>query len=261
MAIDLGGTYALGVAIRNTAGTLVNPSTITLTITLPDATTVSPTPTNDSTGLYSYQYTTSQEGRHLARWVTTNPVTAYTDVFDVEAAEPRTIVSLQDVKDFLNITAADVAADTTLEQELRSFITALTPVVENITGPVVRRSVTSTMYPTCANWKMPLPHYPVISITSAADVWTGAAIDTTNWYVDNGVLRTKNFYPLAFLPFTVTYVIGCPTLPDNIRLGALHVLKLAWRTQRGNNPDSFMPALVMNAAREWFAPNEQFGFA
>lgn len=257
MAYDLGDTVALGVQIKDDAGTLTDPSSITLTITLPDGTTSTPTPTHDDTGLYSYAYVTTQAGRHVARWVSEAPGTAYVDAFDVSSASPPLIVSLGDAKAFLNIAATDTGQD----EELRGFIEALTAPVEKICGSVIRRTVTDHIRPRCAD-RAALPHSPVISVTSAALVSDDTAVDVTTWYVVGNVLYTTDGTALPSEPFTLTYVVGRTDLPANIRLGALYVLKLAWRSQRGNNPDSFMPFLVANAAQEWFAGDEQLlGFA
>jgi hypothetical protein len=250
---DLADTVPIGAEFRDAAGALVNPSTITLTITLPDATTVAPTPTNVSTGIYTYQYVTTQAGRHLVRWVTTTPATAHTDSFDVAAADPGLIMSLAEVKDYLQKEALVVDDD----DKLRSFIAALTPVVEKYCGAVVRRIRTSIVRPYCTGEPIALPFSPVISLTSAALLRDGSALVTTGWYTDGPMLYpgVSGYFPLE--PFTLTYVVGRPDLPDNIRLGALYVLKLAWRSQRGNNPDTFMGFLVANAAAEWFAGDRQ----
>src|SRR3989304_2042054 len=61
--VDVGDTY------RNTFrmlvdGTLADPATVTASVTLPDGTTSSPTPTQVGPGVWEVLYTTSQAGRH-----------------------------------------------------------------------------------------------------------------------------------------------------------------------------------------------------
>lgn len=68
----------LSVSFTSSAGTLTDPTTVTLTITLPDASTSSPAVTKDSTGKYHYDYTVVQTGRHVYRFQGTGAVIAST---------------------------------------------------------------------------------------------------------------------------------------------------------------------------------------
>lgn len=254
MGYDLGDTVPIGVAIRNAADALVNPSTIVLTITLPDGTTATPTPVNDSTGLYSVLYVPTQAGRHLVRWVTTTPNTAHTDAFDVSEAAPPLILSLAEAKAALNIRPADTDQD----DELRDMLEGLTSVVEKEVGAVVRRTRTSILRP-CGDWRLPLPYSPVISATSATLVRDASSVDVTGWYADGSLLYcgTTGFFP--YEPFTLTYVVGRPDLPANIRKGAVEILRLAWASQRASEPPAF---LIPYRAAAWLAPEQQtLGFS
>lgn len=71
-----------------------DPATITLTITLPDASTVT-VPSGDilhtGVGTYRYDYETSAVGRHMATWRTTLPATTHVTEFDVIAALDVTV--------------------------------------------------------------------------------------------------------------------------------------------------------------------------
>lgn len=73
------GYYYIGsqvqdyVAVTNTSGAPTN-TTMACTIYLPDNTTSTPTPTNDSTGVYHISYTTTMAGLHTIRWVATGTV-------------------------------------------------------------------------------------------------------------------------------------------------------------------------------------------
>jgi hypothetical protein len=249
---DLGDIKPLSATFRDAAGALIDPGTVTLTILLPDNSTVTPSFTHPSTGIYECQYPIVQSGSHDVRWLGTG-VGAVTEQFDAAPWPTHVIISLEEAKSYLNIDSTDTAQD----EEIRSFIGALTAPIEMYCGAIVRQTRTKILYPCYSNEPLPLPYSPVISITSAALLRDGSALTTTGWYVDGPMLYpgVSGFFPLE--PFTLTYVAGRPDLPDNIRLGALYVLKLAWRSQRGNNPDSFMGFLVANAAAEWFAGDRQ----
>ena len=91
---DLGDPAALSVSIRDTAGTLADATSVVCTITLPDATTTTPSVTHSSTGVYSVSYTPTLAGRYKIRWVATGTnASAYSDIFDVFASDPRFLIS------------------------------------------------------------------------------------------------------------------------------------------------------------------------
>jgi hypothetical protein len=101
--VDLGDVVPLTVQIRDANGVLANATAVTLTITLPDGTTISPAPANPSVGLYQVDYVTVMEGRHIVRWVATgNNASAYTDSFDVRPVNPPLILSLSAAKAAIN---------------------------------------------------------------------------------------------------------------------------------------------------------------
>src|SRR5438445_9125878 len=159
--MDVGDLYRCSFSLYSPGGSLVNATTMTLTITLPDGTTTVITPVAPiSTGLYQYDYPTVQSGRHVARWVGTgtNPG-AYVDVFDVISASPGYIMSLADAKEQLNITG------TASDEELRVFLESATDVVERIRGQaMVRRTVTEEHEVRSGQLVLSLP--PVVSLTS-----------------------------------------------------------------------------------------------
>src|SRR4051812_2397971 len=118
MAVDLGDLYRCSWTNISPSGGNVNAGSVTLTITLPDQTSVVVTPVSPTTtGVYQYDYQTVQAGRHLARWVGTgaNPG-AQPEEFDVRPANPGYIISLGDVRQQLNLTT------TVNDEELRYSI-------------------------------------------------------------------------------------------------------------------------------------------
>jgi len=250
---DLGDTVPLGVQILDEDDQLVAPGAISLVVTQPDGTSMpGTTPANPATGIYTYAAVPTQAGRHLVRWTTTTPATAHTDTFDVSEAAPHLIVSLAEAKKHLNIT------DSTQDDELRAFIEGVTAVVENGdgrdfrgVGPVVKRTVT-TRVEACGG-AFVLPYTQIISLTSGTRLDGGGAVDVTGYTFVYGILRPPygSWFPSS--PWTLTYVVGLPDLPGNIRLGALEVLRNAWNSQRGSQAD--IPFLVPYRAASLLAPN------
>lgn len=231
--LDLGDVYQVAVDIRDASDVLTNPSTATLTITLPDGTTETPTVTlpPTATGQLRVDYTTVQAGRHIYRMVTTGPTTVYVGVFDVRPAAPELIVSLKDAKKQLNI-PLDKTSD---DEEIRSMIEGITGPIEDYVGAVPRRTETQVFDGgRCA---VLLAHIPLISVTSVVDSGTTLTAGDYEVNLTSGVLtRVAGIALLPFLPgvqsVTVTYVAGRAIVPANVRLATLITLQHMWETQR-----------------------------
>jgi hypothetical protein len=230
--IDLGSVYQVAVDVADASGVLVNPGSATLTITLPDGTIVSPAvPTPATTGKVRVDYVTAQAGRHVWRLVTSGPVTAYADVFDVRPAMPFGIVSLADARAQLNMAAAETADD----DELRGFIGAATGAVERALGrTVVRRSFTDRFAIGGATAELLLRTVPVLSLTSVVSADGATTWSTANLRVD-GETGLVTVVSGAALTGTVdvTYQAGDTVIREDYRLAGLIIVQHLWETQRG----------------------------
>lgn len=246
--IDLGSVYQIAVDVLDSSGHLVNPDTATLTITLPDGSTASPAvPAPTVAGQLRVNYVAAQPGRHVWRLVTTNPITAYADVFDVQAAAPDSIVSLAEARDQLNMGPTETAAD----DELRGFIGAATRAVERELGrTVVRRTYTDRFTISGAVEQLLLRHVPVLSLTSVA-----SADGATTWSTGSLRLDTDTGYVTVVSgpSFTGTvdfvYQAGLAVIPADYRLAGKIILQHLWETQRGTmrvqlggDGESYMPS-------------------
>lgn len=231
--IDLGDTVALAVAVTDTAGAAANASTITLTITLPDGTTTSPAVTNPPavTGQYRVDYVPVQAGRHLARWTTTGPATAYTDQFDVRSTTPGLVISLAAAKAHLQLPASV----STFDEEVRDWLEAATEVVELVSGRVVARRTVVERRDLAGRERFALHSTPVVSLTSVVDVnglntWSttaGFRVDAETGIVDV-LLGTAP--PSG--PTILTYVAGPLVVPARYSGAAKMILRHLWTTQR-----------------------------
>jgi uncharacterized phiE125 gp8 family phage protein len=231
--IDLGAVYQVAVDVTDSSGVPADPASATLTIILPDGTTVSPAvPAPASTGQLRVDYVTTQAGRHLWRLVTTGPTTAYADVFDVQSATPDSIISLAEARAHLNMRPTETSDD----DELRGFIAAATRAVETELGrSVVRRTVTDRFYLSGATTAVLLRHVPVLSLTSVvssdgATAWNAANLqpDTESGYITvaSGAALTGTV--------DVTYQAGMAVIPEAYRLAAKIIVQHLWETQRGS---------------------------
>ncbi|MCM1972326.1 hypothetical protein [Streptomyces sp. G1] len=230
--IDLGSVYQVAVDVRDADGTLTDPVSATLTITLPDGTTVTPAvPLPSSTpGELRVDYVTSQAGRHTWRLVTTSPTTAYTEVFDVAPSAPISIVSLARAKKQLNIDSSD----TTDDEELRGFITGASLAVERHLGQIVARRSFSERCTVDAYGQILLSHVPVLSLTAVA-----SADGATTWTVgdlhadaDSGIVHAATG-PALTGDVDVTHQAGMRVVPEDYQLATLIIIQHLWETQRG----------------------------
>lgn len=231
--IDLGSVYQVAVDVRNSAGVLADPGSATLTVTLPDGTTVTPAVTlpPSSTGQLRVDYVTTQVGRHAWRMVTTAPATGYSDVFDVRPAVPTGIVSLADARAQLNMGPAETSDD----DELRVFIGAATGAVERALGRVVvRRSVTDRFTISGSATELLLRRVPVLSLTSVVSTDGATTWDTGSLTVDDETGLVSVVSGPAFTGCVdVTYQAGYVVIPDNYRLAGQIIVQHLWETQRG----------------------------
>jgi hypothetical protein len=245
VAYDLGGVAVLTWTVVDTNSAPAAPTAITLTITLPDGSTATPTPQATATGVYQAAYQTTQAGRHTVRWLATGTpgpgvgVGATVDTFDVEAATAGTILSLADAKDTLNI----AASDTTFDSRIRGYNAAVTGVVEKLAGAVVVRQVTERHLESGASEILMLRRtpvyqpagqpYPVSSITPVLTY--GLVYDLSLITVDQvrGTLRHTAGLPFWNGPYDITYWCGRPIVPDNVLTACRIILRHLWSLERG----------------------------
>lgn len=232
--IDLGANYPAAFTVRDANGNPANAETVTLTITLPDATADTPDVANPPpvAGRYRYSYPTAQEGRHVVRWESENPAGAWTDVFDVSAAASPSILSLFDAKVRLGIDQAD----TTDDAELRAKLAGLTRALERAKNETIaRRSITEAgMHGRHEPLRLLKP--PVISL----DTLTGETqAGTTTYDVGNFRVSTESGLvhrmtgPRPFGWVTSGYTAGYTAIPENYVEAGGVLLEHLWETRRG----------------------------
>lgn len=232
--IDLGSVYGVAVDVFDADGDLANPVTATLEIGLPDGTTAAPTvplPPAD-TGKLRYPYVTGLAGRHTVRVVTTNPVTVYTDEFDVAPSESGAIVSLARGKQQLGMDPADTSDD----DELRDFIIGLTGALEFYKKQViVPRSFTEQVSVRCPSRRFRLWSAPLLSLVSVQS-WDGSvtwdASAVTMRVSRSGIVKVMTGPPVHG-ELDVVCKAGLNPIPPNYITGGLIVLEHVWETQRG----------------------------
>jgi hypothetical protein len=190
------------------------------------------------------------------------------------------IVLLSDVQTHLNWSAAE---ETKYATPMGRFISAATPVIEEVTGPIVQRAF--NQWYSGGYKQLILRRRPVVSITSVTETsgsttWTltdqpvTAPVDGYGYTLnsDFGVLtRRSHGVEMPFADGTdninVQYVAGyCADtahVPPNIAEAALELIRINWQPPQAGNVPSFggssgIDTLDMNDGIKvggWFIPN------
>ena len=237
---DLGDKVYLTWNTVDSSGAAVNPGTVTLNITLPDATTVSVTTATAVTGTYTASYLPTQVGRHILAWSATGSwPQAYSDIFEVRDINDIGICGYDEVLEYLNIPAASAN-----ENEIRRFIDAATDLAEGYVGQVLgRRTFTDELYDGGTEF-IRIRNPKAISITS---VYENGALVSSNAYnldytgqrlyrIGSGTLYATNSYGYwtgGFNNIQITYVAGYVNPPMSAKQGVLEIIRHLWQTQRG----------------------------
>jgi hypothetical protein len=251
MAYDLGDPVPLSIQIKDSSGTLANATLVTLYVTGPDGSTTSATITPTTTGVYQQTYAPSTAGRYIVRWAATGTnASAYTDTFDVMPADVGYLCSLADLRDELNLTSSNTVHD----DELRLYLAAATPIIEDLTGPMLPATVTEQYDGGTQN--IILRHNPINTVTTVVEYWGSYAFTLTqasnpanagqySYTVDvgTGVITRRTpsgaatFFATGLRNIHVTYTVGNGTVPANVRLAARRLAAHSYRvSQQGTRP-------------------------
>lgn len=188
------------------------------------------------------------------------------------------LVTVDQVAAHLNWSTAQ---QTKYAAEMALFISATTAVVEDISGPVVQRSFDE--WYSGGTPRLQLNNYPVVSITSVDESYGGDVVWTLSEQVlDSGsgdmfgytvdlahgmLVRRASHVAMPFAPGVknvhVVYVAGMcadtASVPPNIQLGALEIIRYNWQPQQGGNrPAMGQTDLVVTDSvthRGFFVPN------
>ncbi|MBT2594736.1 hypothetical protein [Arthrobacter sp. ISL-72] len=238
-----------------------------LAVKKPDGTTLDPAP--EVTGYRESaqaEFVPPMAGRYLLSW-TAGGAGAYTDVLDVWPADPQFLIPLDEVLTGLRLPSN---ADPAKAQDLRLYLAAATPVIEDITGPMLAATKTYTTWG--GDSAVVLPDLPteILGITADGAAVTAYVPDLASGLVYAGTRSAVTVFPGGEL--VVTYRIGSAEIPPNIRLAARELVRFWWQggmqgsgggTIRGvqQDTDAFTPSgyAVPRRVIELCAPHQQMG--
>ena len=247
-----GAAVPLAWTSTDTTGNPFEGTTVTLTVTLPDGTTQTPTVTHNGEGSYSASFITTQAGHHLVAWTatTTSQADAYADTFEVQPAQDPTIVSLAEAKEILQLTST-----TQFDALLQGYNAAATNVIEYMCGPVVQQTITETipsrgtetilahppvlellpwtvLPPELANLgiTLPDPESPMIRTRVYGIEWP-----LTQLYCDprRGIVTHTSGLPFFYCSYIWQYQAGRVIIPPSIYEAAKIILEHLFQIKRG----------------------------
>lgn len=206
-AVDLGSTY--------TAEWKTRPESATLSVEVirPDGTTGAAS-IDQATGKASI--VADMAGRWRISWSADNGL-VYTDLFAVWPTDPRFLISIDDAVEGLNAGRANSA----YIDDLRLYIAAATPVIEDITGPILLSTITMSA---AGGGSSILLNWAAKSVTQVSI----DGVPFANWYVEHGILYAGTRQQLATFPagtLTAIVQIGGDSVPPNIRLAARELVR------------------------------------
>jgi hypothetical protein len=265
----LGQPIRLSTTVRDAAGALVNPTTLTLLVKVAQADGTQLTagtyssPVNDGTGALHQDIPVTDlavAGHYQYTWTATGTGAGVSfGEFDVFDPFETAVLPLADAKDALNIPQSTTASDS----EIQAYVATIQSNLERMTGgPLVNRAVTERTEMQSNQTVIPVRQRPLVSVTSITSA-SGGAIDISaglDLDVNAGLIRRKLGLPFygpffQWLPqVTVTYVAGWGTsVPAAFNVAARIILQHLWATQRG--------PLAMPMAGEPLVSVPGFGFA
>src|SRR3954469_17416489 len=131
---QIGDAVPLEATFRNTAGTLTNPTAVTLTVRAPDGTVTTPSPTNPSTGVFHYDLSVTQPGLWWYTFKGTGAIQAadrnsfYVEIDWITSAgslTPHALVTLEDAREYVLESVTDDSQDHKLVRRINAFSEAV----------------------------------------------------------------------------------------------------------------------------------------
>jgi hypothetical protein len=251
---EIGQVYPAAVNTYDQNSNPVDAETVFLTITQPDMTQVTPVVTNPPavTGQYTWPFPIVQAGRHAVNWQTINPNTAWSDVFDVVAAQSDAIISLADCKQTLSIDAANTDDDDELRAKLRAVTHSIQLYMHTQYVPVqvtewhnwpahlipwerprLRLGSGSTVLPP-GGQAVPIMSFSSL-ITYGPQNQVVTTYDTVNSMTvdrETGLVTVFNGPPLAGRMQAI-WTAGMTVIPGNVIEGSKVLLQALWESRRG----------------------------
>jgi hypothetical protein len=250
-----GAQVPLTFPLTDTTGTPRNAvsglGVVSVTVTQPDGTLGSVgTVSNPSTGTYAATFTSVQAGHHIFAWTCTDATYpgAFSDSFEVQAAQDATIVSLAEAKGILHQTASTVN-----DAKIQGYNASATNWIEYVCGPVIQQTIVEKLPSRGIMQALSKP--PVISLLPWATFPPGMSglgialpvpaspmfpcmvfgipYPTGQLYADpaTGIVTHTSGLPFIYGSYMWQYKAGRLVIPPGIYEAAKIVLKHLWMVE------------------------------
>lgn len=181
---DINDTVRVTNTFKNLAGTATDPSAVTAVVTDPAGTATTYTYPADAqivktgTGVYYIDVTLTSSGTWVVRWRGTGAVATQEETFlsvrPNYAADTLNVITLAEAKHSINFTVS--ATDDQHDDELLRFITAVSRRLDELCGPIVKRTVTDEAH-SGGSGMIFLHKHPVASVTTVKE-YAGTTLTT-----------------------------------------------------------------------------------
>lgn len=265
-------------AAVNATATIISPTAGTVSYTWAAADTA-------TAGLYQAVWRVTQSDGSLL----TFPNDGYLDIWiepDLTTDTGQYLLSLPDMKNHLNLPAADRGQD----QKLLRWVLAATPVIEHVTGPIVPKQY-DEWYDGNGSYVIRFRHRPLVTLIAvsmylgpveyamsivtqpqAGSVFSVMA-DGGRRLVRRGPGGSQIPFPVGNQNVHIIYTAGYTTTPENVRQGALEMLRENWvASQTAGGPRTGaeavvgpggelghppIPVVLSDRVREWLTPQRR----
>jgi len=159
------------------------------------------------------------------------------------------LITLAEARASLGWATGQTADDADLEK----YIEAATPVIENITGPVLVKTRIYTVDGGRPAVVLPVRFTSVTSITVDGGAYTNFTTDASAGVVMAGSTTAPDVFGYGIQNVVVTVSVGTATVPANIKLATRELVRFWWQQGRQANIPAFGEAPPDNSVPMGFA--------
>jgi hypothetical protein len=146
------------------------------------------------------------------------------------------LITLADARASLGWAVSDNANDADLER----YVEAATPVIENITGPLVLRTgVVFTLDGGRTRLVLPTRFASVTSIVESGVPVTDFVAEPSAGLITGGTTESPRYFAYGVQNIVVTVVTGAATIPANVQLATRELVRFLWQQGRQANIPAF----------------------
>lgn len=151
------------------------------------------------------------------------------------------LITLAEARQSLGWAATDTANDSDLER----YVEAATPVIENITGPLLVRSETYSFDGGFRAVVLPVRFASVTSVVESGDTITDFVSEPDAGIIAAGTTESPRDFAYGHQNVVVTVSVGAATVPAHVKLATRELVRHWWQQGRQGNRPGFgndMPA-------------------